>query len=446
MVSRFTRVLLLLSCAVCGALVYAAQLQQQTDAMAVGGVTREADLQAIGRQQEQLYRDALARLDSRLAAHPEDYEASLLKGLLLFKSGASGEAMGVLEQLTRRAPRFHLAHLVMGDLVLARTQSVTDIGHNALLAAGDEGQQSELARLRQEAEARLRAFLDSIPQGRLPRALLTLEPTTRRAIVVDKSSHRLYLFERAADGVPLLLKDYYVSTGKLPGNKSLKGDLRTPEGVYFITRHIPDEKLPDKYGIGAFPMNYPNELDRREGKTGYGIWLHGTDFSYYSRPPLDSEGCVVLPNLDLQALSATLQPGNTPIVVTERVEWLERAQWQALRQELTEALESWRRDWASGDVERYLEHYSGDFWAKGHNKVSWSQRKRRIAVGKRFQEVSLSNLALFHYPTTDSKGREIAVANFRQDYRSNNYNGVMRKRLYLAREEGGWRVLYEGRQ
>ena len=72
-----------------------------------------------------------------------------------------------------------------------------------------------------------------------------------------------------------------------------------------------DRDLPDLYGIGAFPLNYPNELDQHQGKTGYGIWLHGTDKSYYSRPPLDSEGCVVLTNLDLDAVKPYIKIGVT---------------------------------------------------------------------------------------------------------------------------------------
>ena len=37
-------------------------------------------------------------------------------------------------------------------------------------------------------------------------------------------------------------------------------------------------------GDGAFPLNYPNEWDRRLNKTGSGIWLHGT--------PLEPQGFI----------------------------------------------------------------------------------------------------------------------------------------------------------
>lgn len=391
-----------------------------------------------------LYPRALARLEERLEHYPEDYEASLLKGLILFRSGRLDEARAELAGLTRRAPKFHLAHLVQGDLLLAQTQTVTDIGTTPLLA-GLQAEEEALAQLRAEAEVRLRAYLDALPQDRLPRALLTLGEEVQTAIVVDKESHRLYIYERRAQGEPpRLVRDYYVSTGRANGNKVLRGDLRTPEGVYFITSHIPSSALPDKYGSGAFPLNYPNELDRRLGKTGDGIWLHGTETTFYSRPPLDSEGCVVLPNIDLEQAAAFIRPGVTPLVITARVEWVDEPAWRRERQELLDALRLWVEDWTGGDVERYLSHYAADFWSPGFDLKKWQARKRAVAGGKTFQQVELSNLSLFAYPQSASNGRDMVVASFRQHYRSNNFNSDMGKRLYLTRESGRWRVLYEG--
>jgi murein L,D-transpeptidase YafK len=393
-----------------------------------------------------LYEAALARLNERLQAYPDDLEASLLKSLLFFKAGRMGDAMGELNRLTARAPKFHLAHLIRGDLLLAQAQTVTDIGSAPVLAQlpvrrdGIDG-------LRGEAEVRLKAYLDTLPRNRVPSVLLSLGDSTEHALVVDKSSHRLYVYERAAPGEPpRLVRDFYVSTGKLIGNKESRGDLRTPDGVYFIKRYIPKEQLADKYGNGAFPTNYPNEYDEHLGKTGDGIWLHGTEAVYYSRPPRDSEGCVVLPNQDLSAVGAYIRPGTTPMVITEQVKWLEREEWVAARDEVLAALDAWRSDWESRDVERYLGHYAPDFWSEGYNLRTWSARKRLIVQGKSYQQVSLSDISAYSYPVSTTDGRDMVVVNFRQDYRSNNLNGLTAKRLYLARQNGGWQVLYEGQQ
>lgn len=399
-------------------------------------------LQEIGTRQ-QLFAQAMQRLEQRLQTYPADYEASLLIALLRFKSGDLDGALSAMRELTRREPKFHLAHLIEGDMLLAQARVISDIGSAPVL--GDTASnRDEISHLRDEAEARLSAYLDTLPQGRLPRALLWLDERIETALVVDKSGHRLYVYRRDANGEPQLLHDYYVSTGKLDGNKSSSGDLRTPEGVYFITSHIPDEKLPDLYGIGAYPMNYPNEWDRHQGKTGYGIWLHGTENAFYSRPPLDSEGCVVLPNLDLQNVEQYLRPGVTPIVVTDRVQWLEQDAWVALRNEVAQAIDQWRDDWQAAGVEQYLQHYAGDFWSGAQNLAAWKDHKRRVAAGKQWQKVDISQLSFFAYPQMASHEREMVVANFRQRYDSNNYNSEMDKTLYLVKEEGGWKVLYEG--
>ncbi len=411
-------------------------LQQEGEPVEQGAVLAEISNQSA------LYQQAQQRLRERLRRYPQDHEASLLLALVEFKWGYLEEALSEISGLIKREPKFHLAHLIQGDMLLAQTRVVSDIGANALLL--ENKKQDELSLLRQEAEVRLSAYLETLPQGRLPRAFLSLDDEVNYALLVDKHSHRLYVYQREMDGTPLLLQEFYVSTGKANGNKEVSGDLRTPEGVYFITRHIPGEKLPDLYGIGAYPMNYPNEWDTHLGKTGYGIWLHGTESAYYSRPPLDSEGCVVLPNIDLSAVAKYLEPGTTPIVVSDKVEWLERESYLALRDEVKGAVEKWRTDWQSGDVERYLTHYDDNFWAKGHNKKSWQQRKRRVAAGKKWQQINLSDISLFAYPRAAGNNREMMVVNLKQDYRSNNYNSEMGKRIYLVKADDSWRVLYEG--
>lgn len=413
-------------------------LQRDSDSPLPRLEQQSADAEREQARQSAVFRQALARLDERLVRYPNDLEARLFKGLLHFKQGHLGEALEQMDDLVRRAPKFHLAHLIRGDLLLAQTQPVTDIGATPLLAG-----RTGLDELRQEAEARLGAFLDSLPQDRLPRALLGLGDSVDTAIVVDKEGHRLYVYGRDPNGVPSLQQDFYVSTGKLAGNKNLRGDLRTPEGVYFVTSHIPANRLPDKYGSGAYPVNYPNELDLRLGKTGYGIWLHGTEGGYYSRPPLDSEGCVVLPNLDLTAVGSRIAPGSTPVIITEQVSWMERSEWEQTRDRLLAEIEAWRSDWESGDVEAYLSHYAKDFWSGKFNLASWSDRKRRVARGKRFQQVELKDLSLFGYPAS-ATDRPIVVASFHQDYNSNNFSSSMGKRLYLTLEDGDWKVLYEG--
>lgn len=388
---------------------------------------------------------AIERMDDRLTIFPQDFEASLLKGLLLFRAGNIRNALNELDDLTRRAPDFHLAHLVRGDILLARANTVSDIGKSPLASHIGNGQKKRLQSLRDEVRIRFYANA-SLDPNKIPTQLLQLDKSIKTALVVDKKYHRIYAYENSDSSLPpRLAHDFYVSTGKLDGRKNAKGDLRTPEGVYFITRYIPDSKLPSKYGIGAYPVNYPNELDRKLGRTGDGIWLHGTEKSFYSRPPNDSEGCVVLTNIELDVVAKSLEPGVTPVVITDEIKWTDTAGWLKQRHSILDALEQWRGDWQSNDVNRYLSNYSSKFWSQDHNLKSWSARKRRIARSKTFQRVNIKNVSMFAYPQSATNGKDIIVVNFVQDYRSNNFSSEMKKRIYFSKEKGKWRILYEGK-
>lgn len=310
----------------------------------------------------------------------------------------------------------------------------------------DNSKKVQLNFLREEAQLRVRALLNNKKKKTWPRQILALGTSVKKALLIDKSANRMYVYSRQKSGALVEdVNDYYITTGKLVGDKSIKGDLRTPEGVYFVTSWISPSKLPDKYGVGAFPVNYPNELDKRNGKTGYGIWLHGTDKGSYNRPPRDSEGCVVLTNIDLSALKSEIVPGVTPVVITNKVEWVDYATWQQERIDILQAVESWRTDWESMNVNKYLSHYGKDFWSSTHNLKSWSARKRLLAKNKTYQKVNFSNLSVLLYPKTKRKQGEIAVVRLQQDYKSNNFKSEMSKRLYLAKKDNSWKILYEGR-
>ncbi len=393
----------------------------------------------------QLATEALHTLDVRLDTYPHDPEASLLKGLMNFGEGHFNVALRELDALLRREPRFRLAQLIRGDMLLARTQVVTGLGDSPLLAGLGPVQRDELQSLRAEARARLNAYLVRFNGRRVPRSVLALGSSVERVLLVDKRAHRLYVFRNVGPGEPPRLEQsFYVSTGKLRGNKRLRGDLRTPEGVYFVTGYIPGKRLPNKYGIGAFPVNYPNAYDRHLGKTGGGIWLHGTMPDTYSRPPRDSEGCMVLSNQDFAHIQPEIRSGVTPVIIAEHIDWITRSQWERERKRLFAVLTSWRNDWMSNDIGAYLAHYAPGFWSGKYNYRRWAAYKRRVVLGKRHQDVQFSDVSLFAYPEVASGGRQMVVADFRQHYASNNFNGDMNKRLYLTREHGVWRILYEG--
>ena len=359
-------------------------------------------------------------------------ETMLVEALIDVRNNRLDAALKRVDALLAVKPDFRLAQLVKGDLLMARARAIPTLG--AAQAPADR-----LDDLRAEARARFARYSLQPPANRVPRYLLQLEPQQRYAVVVDTARSTLYLFENR-DGAPRYLTDYYITVGKNGINKLREGDKKTPLGVYHVTSELPRERLDAFYGSGAFPISYPNEWDARQGRNGHGIWLHGTPRDTYSRPPRASDGCVVLANEDLEELKKRVQIGLTPVIIADRVDWVEPAGVKALRATLNERLEGWRADWESRDTERYLRNYARSFVADNSNLAQWSAQKRRVSLGKEWIKVRLSAVSVFLYPGRD----DLAVVSFLQDYASNNLSNKMRKRQYWIQEGGSWKILYEG--
>jgi len=112
----------------------------------------------------------------------------------------------------------------------------------------------------------------------------------------------------------------------------------------------------------------------------------------------------------------------------------------AERATLTGALEQWRADWESRDTARLLQHYAPAFRAGTQDLGAWSAHKRLVNSAKTWIRVALSEVSMLRYP----READFVVVSFQQDYRSNNLSNTMRKLQYWKREDGRWRILYEG--
>lgn len=366
-------------------------------------------------------------------SHNNNPEALLVNILLEIRQDRLGTALRDVDALLHVNPNFKLAHLIRGDLLMARAKPLASFG-NADGAAPDQ-----VADFRDEARVRLQRYLEQPPSGKIPKYLLQMQPEQHHAIVVDTGKSRLYLFENNA-GEPRHVADYYITSGKAGAEKLREGDQKTPLGVYFVTSSLAMEKLSDFYGVGAFPLSYPNEWDKRQGKKGHGIWLHGVPRDTYSRAPKASSGCVVLANPDMTALGKTLQAGLTPVIISDRVEWVSAEEWRSRRERFKGEVEAWRRDWESLDNERFLNHYSRAFSTSGQDFAAFSAQKRQVNAGKSALRVRLSDISIFQYPGKEN----LMVVTFTQDYHSSNLSNVMRKRQYWQMENGQWRIMHEG--
>lgn len=367
-------------------------------------------------------------------------EALLVQTLLAIAGSQFDIALAEIDKVLLQNPNFRLAHLIKGDLLMARARPISNIGTAADAPA------ERIADLREEARARLIRQKQERPGARIPRSLLQLDPSQKYAFVVDTSKYTLYVF-RNDNGTPRYVADYYTTIGRNGIEKLREGDKKTPLGVYHVTGNMPRDQLTKVYGTqsalygdGAFPISYPNEWDRRRGRNGHGIWLHGVPFDTYSRPPRASDGCVALTNEDLMAISKQVQVGVTPVIIAQDVEWVEAGSAKSTRNALQQSIESWRRDWESRDTDQYLRHYSADFSAGKQDFTAWAAQKRSVNAGKSWIRVKVDQVSMFLYPGDDN----LAVVTFEQDYASSNTSGKMRKRQYWQHEKDGWRIVHEG--
>lgn len=368
-------------------------------------------------------------------------EALLVKTLAEISHNRMDKALTEIDKVIGAYPNFRLAHLIKGDLLMARGRPINAMG------SAPEAPQEQLDDLRDEARARLGRQLNERPKDQVPRYLLQMPLEQRYALVVDTAKSTLYVFENK-DGEVRYIADYYVTIGKQGMDKFREGDNKTPLGVYHITSNISREQLnsrygkrADEYGVGALPISYPNEWDRRDGRNGHGIWLHGVPFDTYSRPPRASNGCVALTNEDFMALVKSVQVGLTPVIIANGIEWTNADELRALRSGLNQAFEVWRTDWESLNTGNYLKHYSRKFSSGTQNYSAWSEYKQQVNSAKTWVKVKTDNVSMYFYPGAG----DLAVVTFDQDYSSSNLSGQMRRRQYWMKESGSWKILYEGR-
>ncbi|MCW9014038.1 MAG: L,D-transpeptidase family protein [Gammaproteobacteria bacterium] len=360
-------------------------------------------------------------------------EQRLLDALQLIQSAQPARAEQLLKNLIDDEPEFKLAHMLYADLLKARTGP---LDHAGMGLSADE----ELQQLLTEVKKRWQASLLEVDeQNKIPAVLTRLDDNYFHAIAVDLKQSRLFVFENY-NGYPKQVDDFFISMGRGGPKKQKEGDLRTPLGVYFVQSYIPPQKLADKYGSGAYPINYPNAWDLFKGRTGNGIWLHGTRSGTYNRPPLASEGCVVLPNDDLLEVGSYINLAQTPVLIGYDLKWLSREQWQAQKQQVSDIFNQWVADWQSLNTESYLSHYSKDFSNGKKDFNHWVAHKRRVAQHKTFVEVEASDVSLLMHPNED-----VLVATFNQKYASDNYRSQSWKRQYWHKEDDGkWRIIFEG--
>jgi murein L,D-transpeptidase YafK len=254
----------------------------------------------------------------------------------------------------------------------------------------------------------------------------THKATPERLIAVDKSRQRLFLYERG--GASPGAREYVCTTGRAVGDKSVQGDLKTPEGVYFIVQHIGAGLDYLKYGREAYTLNYPNPVDRLRRKTGYGLWIHGRGEPLV---PRQTEGCVAMINEDLAGMRSVLLPG-TPVALTGALSFEPGSPGEA---ETVRALEKNIRDWAAAWAARsgaMFDFYDKQAYAlaQGEPFSLFQSQKERLFKILPWIRTTVENIHAL-------EGPGYWVTWFFQDYQAPNLTTKGVRRLYWIRDAKG---------
>ncbi len=104
-------------------------------------------------------------------------------------------------------------------------------------------------------------------------------------------------------------------------------------------------------------------------------------------------------------MSAYLQDGVTPVIISDQIEWVSKSEWQRERDVLVGLLDAWRTD------------------------------DKNAALG-----IDADKLSIFRNPGKD----EVLVVNFEQQVRGGAGTSSQKKVQYWMREAGSWKIVHEG--
>ncbi|MBE0495619.1 MAG: L,D-transpeptidase family protein [Campylobacterales bacterium] len=254
-------------------------------------------------------------------------------------------------------------------------------------------------------------------------------------VLVDKTADTLKVFE-FEKGNPVLQMQHPVITG-IGGDKQREGDLKTPVGVYEVVRRfVPSDPF---YGQIAFALSYPNIMDKRMGKDGYGIWIHGHPLNSAQRYDQNTRGCVVMTNDLLGMFDAKVQEKKTLTLISEAGE--PKVEKETIVALLTQVFE-WRNAWKYSDVNRYMKFYHEDFRRfDGMRLEEFTRMKRTIFSRNEDKTILFNDLAVVPYP--NEEGRPLFRVSYHQTYETKNYQYRGNKEIYVDFSDNQMKILVE---
>ncbi len=253
-------------------------------------------------------------------------------------------------------------------------------------------------------------------------------------LTCNKEESTLSLYQYNKDKEFSLKKKYNAFTGKIKGDKLKEGDLKTPIGLYEITKRI--SKLDSFYGPLAFVSSYPNIYDKFQGKNGSGIWIHGL--------PTEQErdeytkGCIAINNPDIECLNKNIDINNTLLIISSS-----KNQEEIPKEKLSKILASlyeWRYSWIYSETEKYLNFYAQNFVrADGMKYKYFKKYKTRIFKKKETKKIIFNDINVVAYPNH----KNIFRITFKEFYNSSSFKFEGNKVLMIKLENNNFKIFTE---
>ncbi|EAH6077317.1 murein L,D-transpeptidase [Campylobacter jejuni] len=252
------------------------------------------------------------------------------------------------------------------------------------------------------------------------------------AIVLTNKTDKILRIYSYEDGK--IRKDFEqkeIITG-LMGDKKIEGDLKTPVGFYELGRKFnPGDPY---YGPFAFATTYPNLLDKVQGKTGGGIWIHGYPLDGSRLDEFKTRGCIALFNNNLEKFAQVVQDKKV-FVMTEEKEKI-RAKKDQIASLLAD-LFTWKLAWTNSDTNTYLSFYDEQEF-KRFDKMKFEQfasMKKSIFSRKEDKKIKFSDINISPYPNLENE--TMYRISFYEDYYTKNYQFRGDKILYVKIDSKG---------
>ncbi|MCD4721791.1 MAG: L,D-transpeptidase family protein [Desulfobacula sp.] len=189
-----------------------------------------------------------------------------------------------------------------------------------------------------------------------PSSIIKL-PENENVILVEKKTQTLFLYI-FKDKTLFVQFQAPCSTGEASGIKQEAGDKKTPEGIYFLYDEYEDKYLSPIYGTKAFPTDYPNFIDKKAGKNGSAIWIHGTNKKL---KPMDSNGCIAMENHSILKLSDYVSLHSTPVIIVDEIDKIDGETLIKQEKNISLLLNQWIKAIENGSYHDYLSFYSSEY-------------------------------------------------------------------------------------